>query len=81
MNCLRSQPRTLAAGAFRCPGVVTAMATIPEPRPTSEHPAPPCRRHHVHMVNCPDCCAWHRDHLRAQRHEAQRQRAEREAAT
>jgi hypothetical protein len=50
--------------------------TVPKPRmPRCQ----PCARHHMHMVNCPDCCAWHRDHLRDQRDQAQR-RAEREAA-
>lgn len=50
------------------------MPSVPEPRDHTEHHAPKCTRHHVHMVNCPDCCAWHRDHLRDQRDQAQQRR-------
>ena len=51
------------------------MPDIPEPRATHEH-VPPCYRHSSWHVNCPDCCKWHREHLRAEREEA----AEREKA-
>lgn len=49
--------------------------TVPTPRAPHER-IRPCTKHHTWHVNCPECCEWHRDLLRAEREEA----AERKAA-